>query len=167
MAEQDSLTWQDKVLLFFAVLLFFILILLILLFFCRQRLAKWFPFLVTKIKPDEKTGWHHLDRFGEVKLKWASYNIRELRGESDSVVDGSVQTNISLQVPVFEEKLHGTVTKKSVHMATTDDLPLPELDTPKKKKKKRSSKNRNTADLGDDLDLKDSPGHRSYNEESV
>jgi hypothetical protein len=48
-------------------------------------------------------------------MKFASYSLAELRARkgdqdllSDSVDTGSVHTNISLQVPVFEERLNGT-----------------------------------------------------------
>ena len=48
-------------------------------------------------------------------MKFASYNLAEMRARKsdrelleDSVEEGSVHTNISLQVPVFEEKLNGT-----------------------------------------------------------
>ena len=42
-------------------------------------------------------------------MKFASYNLSEMRArKSDSVEEGSVHTNVSLQVPLFEEKLNGT-----------------------------------------------------------
>ena len=48
-------------------------------------------------------------------MKFASYKLGEIRARkndkellNDSVEEGSVHTNISLQVPVFEEKLNGT-----------------------------------------------------------
>jgi hypothetical protein len=54
-------------------------------------------------------------RFGETKMKFASYSLAEMRARkgdqdllSDSVETGSVHTNISLQVPIFEERLNGT-----------------------------------------------------------
>ena len=45
-------------------------------------------------------------------MKFASYNLSEMRARKselleDSVEEGSVHTNISLQVPVFEKKLSG------------------------------------------------------------
>ncbi|XP_076438629.1 uncharacterized protein LOC143277630 [Babylonia areolata] len=182
MSGHELLTWQDKVLLFFAVLLIVLLLIIVLLFFCRHRLAKWCPCLVVKIKPEERTGWHHLDRFGEVKLKTASYSVKELRARgqgADSVEEGSVQTNVSLQVPVFEEKLNATVTKKSVHVASTDFTPAEPPETPqrrkktkKKKKKEKQADRTSSADIANDLELaaqdSDSPVHRHhYGDESV
>ena len=48
-------------------------------------------------------------------MKFVSYNLSEMRARKsdrdlleDSVEEGSVHTNISLQVPVFEERLSGT-----------------------------------------------------------
>ncbi|KAK7480215.1 hypothetical protein BaRGS_00028491, partial [Batillaria attramentaria] len=101
------------------------------------------PCLITKVKPEEKTGWAI---FGETKMKFVTYRLSDLRARNsdkdlleDSVEEGSVHTNISLQIPVFEEKLNGQVKKKSVHMSDH----ISEQKT-KKKKKRRA---RRTADL--------------------
>ena len=54
-----------------------------------------------------------LTRFGETNMKFVSYKMSEVQGrrsDKESLVsedNHSVHTNISLQVPIFEERLNG------------------------------------------------------------
>ncbi|XP_070201910.1 uncharacterized protein [Littorina saxatilis] len=147
--QEDELAWTQILLLVLGLILLIILVCLVLFFCFRQHLVRWCPRLVTKIKPEDKTGWHHVDRFGETRIKFASYDLSEVRSRKDKhllgdwVEEGSVHTNISLQVPVFEEKLNGTVKKKSVHMSDHNA-------EPKKEKRKKKKRARKTAELDAD-----------------
>nr|KAG5688253.1 hypothetical protein BaRGS_015799 [Batillaria attramentaria] len=144
--EEEVLQLAEIILVVLAIIIVIIIVFLILFCCFRDHIVKACPCLITKVKPEEKTGWGYVDRFGETKMKFVTYRLSDLRARNsdkdlleDSVEEGSVHTNISLQIPVFEEKLNGQVKKKSVHMSDH----ISEQKT-KKKKKRRA---RRTADL--------------------
>nr|KAG5694507.1 hypothetical protein BaRGS_030382 [Batillaria attramentaria] len=129
--EEEVLQLAEIILVVLAIIIVIIIVFLILFCCFRDHIVKACPCLITKVKPEEKTGW----------AMWTDLRARNSDKDllEDSVEEGSVHTNISLQIPVFEEKLNGQVKKKSVHMSDH----ISEQKT-KKKKKRRA---RRTADL--------------------
>lgn len=147
------MAWPEILLIILAIILIIFLVLIILFCYFRDHLVKACPCLITKVKPEGKTGWHYVDRFGETRIKFASHKLSDVRARNsdqnllnNSVEEGSVHTNISLQVPVFEEILNGQVTKKSLHMS--DHTPSGE----KKAKRKKKRRVRKTADLSSEAE---------------
>ncbi|ESO89533.1 hypothetical protein LOTGIDRAFT_234340 [Lottia gigantea] len=121
-ASTGSDIWSGEViaLAVIAVLVIIVLILVILCVCCRGCLQSICPCCVTKVSPVEKTQWQYVNRFGETNLKFVSYKLSDIRRkklEKEALMKAEEPRKISIQVPVFEEKLDGKVKKKSLHVS--------------------------------------------------
>ena len=114
-AGEDSLT-QTLLIVLAIILIIIILIVLVMMCCFRDALERICPCMASKVGPTERSQWHYVNRFGETNLKFVSYKMGDVMGgkrsDKESLVDTeednrSVHTNISLQVPIFEEKLNG------------------------------------------------------------
>ena len=132
-----------------------LLLLLLLLFFCccRDRLP---CFGKGVVEPEDKTPFKYVNRYGETDLHFTSYklnDIREKRGirpldrkpryDYSGEDTRSVHTDISVQVPVFLEKLDGSVSNRKTYYSNNTARSLvsdQDLEVEKPKKKKRNKK---------------------------
>ncbi|XP_071094759.1 uncharacterized protein [Haliotis cracherodii] len=140
-----DMDWTLIVIIIVIILLLILLVILIVCCCCRGVIERCCPCLVTKVVPEGASQWHYVDRFGETNMKFVSYKMGDYRAEKtdkQALVsetgseDGSVQTNISVQVPIFEEKLNGTVTKKQIFIANSAPKETRQEKRPKVKKVK-------------------------------
>ncbi|XP_076110499.1 uncharacterized protein LOC143079160 isoform X5 [Mytilus galloprovincialis] len=157
------------------IFIFLLLLLLLLFCCCRDRLP---CFGKGVVEPDDKTPFKHVNRYGETDVYFTSYklnDIREKRGirpprsrprvhrkpESKQYYDTkpiydysgedtrSVHTDISLTVPVFLEKLDGSVSNRHTYISRNgtarselisdhEHIGVERVKKLKKKKKRRS-----------------------------
>ncbi|GFS01110.1 hypothetical protein ElyMa_001088200, partial [Elysia marginata] len=162
----DDSSLLRTLLIILAVLLFLIILIFLIIFCCFRTWAETIcPCLVSKVTPEEKSQWHYVNRFGETNMKFVSYKMSEVQGrrsDRESLVsedNHSVHTNISLQVPIFEERLNGSVTKKSIHVAEHSPTPRggaeATSETKPRKKRSRSRRRRRREAQRDTLDTED------------
>jgi len=150
-AGEDSSSLTQTLLIVLAMILIVIILIVLVMMCCfREQLERICPCLASKVGPSEHSQWHYVNRFGETNLKFVNYKMTDVMGgkrsDKESLVseedNRSVHTNISLQVPIFEEKLNGSVTKKSLHVAEHEHSNEVEDKKEKKKKRKRSKSRR-------------------------
>ncbi|XP_052805279.1 uncharacterized protein LOC128234798 isoform X2 [Mya arenaria] len=111
-----------------AIILFLTIVLLIVVCCCCKD---YLPCLNGKkqiVSPAIKDGYH-AKRYGQPDMHFTNYNLRDVREKKGRHMDrlpfiepamseetGSVKTDISVHVPVFFEKMDGSVKKKSLYM---------------------------------------------------
>ncbi|XP_045207056.2 uncharacterized protein LOC123559381 [Mercenaria mercenaria] len=109
--------------------LIIILIIAILVFLCITKRLPCFA-KEKKIVP-EGSPYKHVYKYGETNMKYVNYRLSDLR-DNKKAVDKvpiypeprtpddsiSIRDDISIQVPVFIEKLNGTVHKKHTYIST-------------------------------------------------
>ncbi|XP_050415876.2 uncharacterized protein LOC126829791 [Patella vulgata] len=129
-----SSVWSPAIiaLLVLVIIVVIVLFIVIVCCCCRGCLQSICPCFVSKVGPDEKTEWHHVNRYGETNIKFVSYKLSDVRKkklEKQALVKSDSEEevpprSISIQVPVFEEKLNGMpgvingVKKKSIHISS-------------------------------------------------
>ncbi|XP_053372552.1 uncharacterized protein LOC123561174 isoform X2 [Mercenaria mercenaria] len=127
--EESGLSVGVIVAVVLGVILGLSIIILIICFCCCKELVPCLSKKKQVVSPTVKDGYY-ARKYGDHNMQFVSYNLQDIREKKGKPMDrvpfvepplsdetGSVKTDISVHVPVFNEKMNGKIKRKSMYVS--------------------------------------------------